>query len=90
MDATAARLEGELCFATVPGWLKQAERLVAAGTLDLSAVSRVDSAGLALLLELDRASRARGAPLKIRGAGEQVRRLAAFFGLEPILRLEAE
>jgi phospholipid transport system transporter-binding protein len=90
MDASPARLEGELCFSTVRRFLAQAEQLAASGTLDLSGVSRADSAGLALLLELDRLSRARGAPLELRGASEQVRRLAAFFGLDSILRFDTE
>ena len=78
-------LEGELSFAQVPRQLRQAQELIAGGSLDLSRVSRADSAGLALLLELTR--RSHGA-LKIRGASEQVRQLARFFGLEQILHFE--
>jgi phospholipid transport system transporter-binding protein len=78
-------LEGELSFAQVPQQLRQAESLVAGGSLDLSRVSRADSAGLALLLELTR--RRRGS-LTIRGANEQVLQLARFFGLDKILHFE--
>ncbi len=79
-------LEGELSFAQVPQQLRQAEALIAGGSLDLSRVSRADSAGLALLLELSRRSRTR--PLVIRGANEQVLQLSRFFGLDKILHFE--
>ena len=78
-------LEGELSFAQVPRQLRLAESLVAGGSLDLSQVTRADSAGLALLLELTRRSRG---SLTIRGANEQVRQLAGFFGLDKILHFE--
>jgi len=79
-------LEGELSFAQVPQQLRQAEALIAGGSLDLSRVSRADSAGLALLLELSR--RSRPATLVIRGANEQVLQLSRFFGLDKILHFE--
>lgn len=78
-------LEGELSFAQVPQLVRQAESLVAGGSLDLSRVSRADSAGLALLLELSRRSRG---TLKIRGANQQVLQLSRFFGLDKILHFE--
>jgi phospholipid transport system transporter-binding protein len=79
-------LEGELSFAQVPQQLRRAEALIAGGSLDLSRVSRADSAGLALLLELSRRSGSR--PLVIRGANEQVLQLSRFFGLDKILHFE--
>ncbi len=85
-----APLEGELSFATVPTWLRQADELAAAGQVDLSRVSRLDSAGLALLLELSRRSHARGGRLRIVGANDQVLTLARFFGLGKILDFEGE
>ncbi|MDR3419601.1 MAG: STAS domain-containing protein [Nevskia sp.] len=81
-------LEGELSFATVPQLLRQADALLAGGILDLSRVTRVDSAGLALLLELSRRSKSRGARLGIRGADPQILRLAGFFGLDQVLHFE--
>ena len=56
--------------------------------LDLSGVSNADSAGLALLLELSRRSKAKGLHLSIRGANEQIMQLARFFGLDQILHFE--
>ncbi|HWY24696.1 MAG TPA: STAS domain-containing protein [Nevskia sp.] len=79
-------LEGELSFAQVPQQLRQADALIAGGSLDLSRVTRADSAGLALLLELNR--RSRGRTLVIRGANQQVLQLASFFGLDKILHFE--
>lgn len=45
-------LSGELSFATAAGHLRRASALTAADTLDLSGLTRCDSAGIALLLEL--------------------------------------
>ncbi|HWU69316.1 MAG TPA: STAS domain-containing protein [Stenotrophobium sp.] len=80
------KLNGELRFATVPAALKQAETGVGE-VLDLSAVSRADSAGIALLLELQRRAQAQGRTLRIDGASQQLRGLVRFFGLENILQL---
>jgi phospholipid transport system transporter-binding protein len=81
-------LEGELSFATVPRLLQRADSLLDGGVLDLSRVSRVDSAGLALLLELSRRSRSRGTRLGIRGMNPQILSLTGFFGLDKVLNLE--
>ena len=89
----AAALTGELSFATAVGTLDRLRDAAKSGSgpleLDLSGVTRVDSAGLALLLELSRTARAGGRELKLSGAPEQLRRLAGFFGLSPLLALPA-
>lgn len=82
-----ATLPSALSFATAPGLLAQAESLIASGTLDLSSVSRADSAGISLLLELNRRAQARGVALRMTGANEQIRGLLTFFGLDGILSL---
>ena len=79
-------LSGELRFATVMKALQQAGNETG-DALDLSAVPRADSAGIALLLELHRRARARGRTLRISGANEQVSGLVRFFGLGHILDL---
>ena len=84
-----ATLDGELNFARVPALYAQAEALSQASPLDLSRVTRADSAGLALLLELSRRAKARGIELKLIGAPRQVTALAGFFGLGAVLRFEA-
>lgn len=84
-------LKGELNFATTPAALAASSDSVDAAdagapiVLDLSAVTRTDSAGLALLLELTRTARARGARLQIEKAPPQLRKLAEFFGLDELL-----
>jgi len=82
-----SNLIGALSFSTVPQLLSQAEQLSAAGTLDLSSVTRADSAGISFLLELNRRAQANGIQLRIAGANEQVRSLLKFFGLDGILAL---
>ena len=74
---------GELSFATAVPLLEQLD--ASAGTLDLAQVTRADSAGIALLLELTRRARARKAELAIVNANEQVRSLAKFFGVDSLL-----
>jgi phospholipid transport system transporter-binding protein len=89
----AEALSGALSFASVGDALDKLREAARAGSgpleLDLSGVTRVDSAGLALLLELARAARAAGRELKLTGAPGQLRRLAGFFGLSPLLALPA-
>lgn len=78
-------LPTELTFATVPA------ALAAAGTdaeLDLSQVQRADSAGLALLLELTRRAKGRGASLTLKNPSEQIRGLAQFFGVDALLNFQ--
>ena len=88
-----AALSGELSFTQVPALLPRARAEIEAGSgpveLDLAGVTRVDSAGLALLLELARAARASGRELRCKNAPEQLRRLADFFELSPLLALSA-
>ena len=88
MSTVQGALQGELNFARVPQLLAQAQALGIGGVLDLSGVSNADSAGLALLLELSRRSKAKGLHLSIRGANEQIVQLARFFGLDQILHFE--
>jgi phospholipid transport system transporter-binding protein len=80
-------LPSALNFSTVPAVLAQADSLIAAGTLDLSPVTRADSAGISLLLELSRRAQKSGVQLRISGANEQIRSLLKFFGLDGILTL---
>jgi phospholipid transport system transporter-binding protein len=88
-----ARLEGELSFARATTLLDSLRAQLAGGAgpldVDLGAVTRVDSAGLALLLELSRLARARGREVRFAKAPEQVRRLAEFFGVAQLLALTA-
>jgi phospholipid transport system transporter-binding protein len=86
VDAPA--LEGEISFAEVPQLLRRADQLAATGSLDVSRITRINSAGLALLLELSRRAKARGVDLILRGADQRLLRLARFFGLDGILHFQ--
>lgn len=78
-------LPAALTLATVESVLPRADALAGAGTLDLSGVARADSAGVALLLELQRRAARQGRTLAFTGAPPQVRGLLEFFGLESAL-----
>jgi phospholipid transport system transporter-binding protein len=84
-------LTGELTFATVLQVLDDAGGKLKSGddavTVDLSGVTRSDSAGLALLLELTRLALEHKRQLSFKSAPEQVRELAGFFGLSELLKL---
>ncbi|HZP11678.1 MAG TPA: STAS domain-containing protein [Nevskiaceae bacterium] len=82
-------LTGELSFASVPRLLAQADRLAADARVDLSGVSKADSAGVALLLELTRRAKRAGRTITFSGAPPQLRDLIHFFDLESALQLDS-
>lgn len=83
---------GELGFATVSGLLEQARSIFATGSapleLDLGGVTRVDSAGLALLIEWLKVARRARRPIVFRNVPEQVIAMAGVNGLGNLLPLE--
>lgn len=83
----SSTLSGHLGFAEVGGHLAKLDALCAAGTVDLSAVTQVDSAGLSLLLELRRRAQRQGKELQLTNAPAQLLELARFFKLETALKL---
>ena len=89
----AHAISGELSFKNVVAALASARAALNGGEgpfeVDLSGVTRADSAALALLLELSRQARARKRELRCLGAPEQLRRLAGFFGVTEVLALSA-
>lgn len=89
MSAANSTLAGELTLKRMPELLPQAATLAAAGTLDLSAVTRADSAGVAFLLELTRRAQLRGGSVRFAAAPPQLRQLTDFFGLTSALQLHA-
>lgn len=86
-------LTGELSFATARDALDKAQSQLGEGNgpveVDLSGVTRADSAGVAVLLELARLARARGREIRFARAPAQLRRLAEFFGVAGLLALTA-
>lgn len=84
-----AALTGELSFASVPRLLDGADALITGAQLDLSGVSKADSAGVAFLLELTRRAKRAGRTITFVGAPPQVRDLIRFFDLESALQLNS-
>lgn len=94
-DEGRLALLGELTFATVPGLskdlaptLKKCPQL----RIDLSGLERVDSAGLALLIEWTRLTRALGHSLEFINTPRQLLTIARVSGLDqilPFLRVES-
>lgn len=85
------RLSGRLGFDTASALLAQGMAVFgkapASGplVLDLSEVSRVDSAGLALLIEWVKMARRREQPMVFRNVPEQLVAMAAVVGVDRIL-----
>ncbi|HEX7380604.1 MAG TPA: STAS domain-containing protein [Nevskiaceae bacterium] len=80
--------QGRLGFAEVETLVRHADAMVDRGTLDLAHVTRLDSAGIALLLELTRRARARGGAFKVEGVAPNVMALLRFFGVDALLDLD--
>ncbi len=89
----AHAISGELSFKNAAAALDAARTALNGGQgpfeVDLSGITRADSAALALLLELARQARVRNRDLRCLGAPEQLRRLAGFFGVTEVLALTA-
>jgi anti-anti-sigma factor len=81
----ASQLRGELSFATVNKLLEGADSLISKEILDLSEVTRCDSAGIALLLELQRRAQRAGRKLQLTGASAQLKQLIHSYALNGIL-----
>ncbi len=79
-----------LGFATLEPLLARQAEIVSRGEFDLRPYTRVDSAGIAFLLELHRQSVQRGQALRLSGASDQCRRLAGFLGVDTLLGLTTE
>ncbi len=81
------RLSGPVTMQTAPELLGQGRARIAAGdvTVDFSAVTAADSAALALLLDWQRAARAGGHRLSVRGLPAASESLARLYGIEELL-----
>lgn len=87
-DEVLAPLQGRLGFAEVEPLVRRADALAQRGSLDLSRITRLDSAGIALLLELTRRARAHSRQLQIKGVAPNVLALLHFFGVDALLNLD--
>ncbi len=82
------RLAGELTFESVPSLVGDIELQFDAGQpleLDLAAVSRSDSAGLALLVSWERRAKAHNSRIHYLNMPDQLRGLAQLSGVEELL-----
>lgn len=95
LDSSDGRLSlrGELDHAGVADALAQSRNWLTAGNgtlqVDLSGVTRSESAGIALLLEWLREARRRGREIEFLGPPEQMRSLLKFFDLERLLPIRS-
>ena len=85
------RVEGALTFGSVPAlaaapvpWLRRGEQT----SVDLAGVTRIDSAGLALLLDWLAAASDGGGGLRLHGAPEQMLAIARASGLATLFESE--
>jgi len=88
-------LSGELGFTTVREVLEPGRRAVAAlagrrAVLDLTGVSKSDSAGLALVVDWLRAARVGQVQLELRGIPAQMADIARLSGLGELMGLEGD
>ncbi|MFP3874825.1 MAG: lipid asymmetry maintenance protein MlaB [Thiohalophilus sp.] len=90
-DDNSYLISGELNMQTVPGLLQQVEPILARSQgevcFDLQAVTRSDSAGLALLVEWMQFARQRDRKLSFRNLPDQLRDIARVSGLDALLPL---
>jgi phospholipid transport system transporter-binding protein len=83
-------LEGELSFATVTRLLGEAHRLLEQSEeirIDLQAITRADSAGLALLVECMRSAQQLGKPVQFLNIPQQMLAIARVSSLDQVLPL---
>lgn len=90
VETNIARISGEVGFATVMGVLSQLRKLAQQKKqhwqLDLSAVTRVDSSALALLIELKRMTRQAESTLEFVELPESVITIAHLSQVESLLQ----
>jgi phospholipid transport system transporter-binding protein len=81
-----------LTFSTVPDlWRSRLDDVDGGAVrLDLAGITRVDSAGIALLIELIRAVRQRGGEVSLEHAPPQLMAIATVSGLDAVLPFAAE
>jgi phospholipid transport system transporter-binding protein len=92
-DANQFVIKGELNMQTVPAVAESAHALLAQLTgevsVDLSEVSRADSAALVLLIDLQRLARRQGYAIRFRHLPEQLSQILHLSELDDILPIQA-
>ena len=81
-------VKGDLDMRAAPGLLERGRQLLQGEqeqSVDLSGVSRIDSAGVALLLEWAREAKRRGLSIRFANVPEQVLAIAGICGVKQFL-----
>ncbi|TVP88158.1 MAG: STAS domain-containing protein [Thioalkalivibrio sp.] len=93
LDGAVLRLAGPVTLNTVAPLMARGRGLLAAlpeaGTLDLSGVTRIDSAGAAMLVEFWRQRERSGASLGFAAIPEDLQPLLELYALEPVFGVAA-
>lgn len=93
LDGSVLRLSGPVTLNTVASLLSRGRRFLArlpeAGTLDLSGVTRIDSAGAAMLVEFWRQRERSGASLRFAAIPADLQPLLQLYALEPVFAVAA-
>lgn len=85
-QATALRLSGKLDHESLlPLWNQRNTLMQGISEIDLSGLSRVDSAGLALLVHLQDIVRRQGSHLEFNGIPDKLQSLIALYNLQHII-----
>lgn len=91
LDGSVLRLSGPVTLHTVTPLVTQARRLLARhphmATLDLSGVTRIDSAGVALLVEVWRLRERTGGRLEFASLPDDLQPFLQLYSLEPVFGL---
>ena len=93
LDGSVLRLSGPVTLTTVTPLMVSARRLLPglpeAVTLDLSGVTRIDSAGVAMLVEVWRLRERAGARLDFSAIPAELQPFLQLYSLEPVFGLAA-
>lgn len=89
-DSAGWKVEGELTFASVPEVQESSLELFSSppATLDLAGVERIDSAGIALVIEWARRARLSGAAMHLVNVPAGMTSLARTTGLDRLLNID--
>ena len=81
-------IQGPLDFRSIEAWLPRADALSASGSIDLSAITRIDSSGVSFLLELSRRAAAQGKALRFSHPPKNLRGLLEFLEVDAVLDVD--
>jgi phospholipid transport system transporter-binding protein len=92
LEGSTLRVSGSITFATVAGVLSRARpllsRLPVVATVDLSGATRIDSAGVALLVEFCRMHGRGGGELRLEAVPDELHPLLELYRLEGVLGVQ--